>query len=551
MLAKLYIENYALIQKLEVDFLSGFSVITGETGAGKSILVGALSLILGQRADTTVLQDPARKCIVEGTFNIKGYNLEDFFHENDLDFDKSAILRREIAQNGKSRAFINDTPVNLQLLKELGDRLVNIHSQHSIITLNNLDFQLAVLDNYSGHEPAVQKFRNDFNEYRKLKSELMKLEEMDLKSREDMAYQQYLLDELKKADIREGEQEELEKRLEVLTHSEEIKNGLLKSAHIISGDEVNILSMLNEIISSLNGISAFKDDIKVIVERIRSNHIDIKDLLIEIQRIEQSVAYDGDEAELVANRLDMLYRLEKKHKAGSLEELISAMHNIENKLSESSHLEDKIKHLHQQVINAEQELTLAADSISSARHKSIPGFESEITGLLVSLGIPNAQFKIECRREDILSRDGFDHIRFFFSANKGSEVNELAKIASGGELSRVMLSIKSLITRRNLLPTIIFDEIDNGVSGDIAGKVGNILRDMSAKMQVIVITHLPQIAGKGDTHYWVFKKDEKDSTRSMIKKLTQDERVKEIAKMLSNEVVTEAAFQTAKELLKN
>ena len=497
MLAKLYIENYALIQKLEVDFITGFSVITGETGAGKSILVGALSLILGQRADMGVLQDPGRKCIVEGTFNIKGYNLEEFFRENDLDFDKSAILRREIGQHGKSRAFINDTPVNLQVLKDLGERLVNIHSQNSIITLNNLDFQLAVLDNYSGHEPMVQKFRNDFSEYRKLKSELERLEDLDLKSREDMAYQQYLFDELKKADLKEGEQEELEKRLEVLSHSEEIKNGLLKSAHLIAGEEVNILSMLNEITTILNGIVTYDNDIKVIVERIASNHIDIKDLLSEIQHMEHTINFDGEEAEIVAGRLDLLYRLEKKHKAGSLEELLEVRQTIENKLSETSHLEEKINQLKQRTTQSEAELTSTANIISAARKKSVPSFENEITSLLVNLGIPNAQFKIDLKRDDLLTKDGFDHVRFYFSANKGSEINELAKIASGGELSRVMLAIKSMITRKNLLPTIIFDEIDNGVSGDIAGKVGNILREMSSKMQVIVITHLPQIAGKG------------------------------------------------------
>jgi DNA repair protein RecN (Recombination protein N) len=549
MLQKLIIENYALIDKLEISFTGGLTVITGETGAGKSILVGALSLILGERADTSVLLDPGRKCIVEGTFSIKSYRLDQFFTEHELDYDETAILRREISQNGKSRAFINDTPVNNSLLKELGDKLVNIHSQHSVITLNASDFQLAVLDNYVRHQAAIQDYKALFRKYSGFHREKTVIQEQLARFRGEQDYYQFLLEEFETANLREGEQEELEKRMEVVTHAEEIKTGLQKSIHLFSGDEGSIVTLLSEIISSLTAVSGYHDDIKAIVERIKSNQIDINDIVSEINHLETVIDFDPAESETLATRLGLIYHLLKKHQAESVSELLTIRQNIESKISKTIDLEEKLNSISEEISTIEKDLKKLAGQISGKRNEGVPKFEQEIRTLLTGLGMPHARFSIGLTTEGELTPDGFDTVRFLFSANKGVQMHDISKVASGGELSRLMLSIKSMITQKNLLPTVIFDEIDSGVSGDIAGKVGNILVGMSERMQVVVITHLPQIAGKGRNHYWVYKKAFKDTTRTLIKKLNDHERVDEIAKMLSNETVTEAAVLAARDLL--
>lgn len=551
MLLKLFIENYALIQKLEIDWSDGFSVITGETGAGKSILVGALSLILGQRADTTVLFNKEMKCIVEGTFNITGYGLESYFHEQELDYDETLILRREISPAGKSRAFINDTPVNLNQLKEIGDRLVNIHSQHSITTLSQSNFQLEILDDYASVQSEMRKFREKFKSQKRREEELSRLNQQESQLRGEAGYLHFLFDELDKAVLIEGEQQELEEKLALLTHAEEIRHGITHATYLLEGTEANLLHLLGETLTALKNISRFHLEVDRIVSRLDSNLIDMKDITKELQRLEDSIHIDPQESERVSTRLDLIYRLQKKHQVGSVEELVRIKKDLSGKLQETESLDERIGLLGEEIELAAKELDKLADIISAARQQSIPDFEREISFLLVELGMPSARFSIHCEQLKRMSIDGINSVKFLFSANKGVPPDELSKIASGGELSRLMLSVKSMINRKNLLPTVIFDEIDSGVSGDIAGKVGTILKRMAGNMQVIVITHLPQIAGKGSAHYWAYKEDINGITRSKFRKLSDEERVEEIAKMLSSERFTEAAYQTARELLIN
>ncbi len=549
MLSKLVIENYALIDHLEIDFSEGFSVITGETGAGKSILLGALSLILGSRGDVSVLLDRSRKCIVEGTFAIKGYCLEDFFREHELDYDDSAILRREIMPNGKSRAFINDTPINLALMKELGDHLVNIHSQFSVVTLNNADFQLAVLDNYSDNIQIIQQYHDHFTHFVQLNKEVEELVRRESFARKDKDYYQFLQDELEGAKLTDGEQESSEQRLEILSHAEEIKTGLLQALDVLSLGEQNIADRLSGITNITNNLSRFHSSLKEICDRLQSNQIDLRDIAGSMEKIEQDIDFDPAEIDNLTARLDLINRLEKKHNRPDIKGLLAVKNQISGKLMEVTSLEEKILVMNKELGQMREHLFHEAGKLSGNRRKVIPELEEKIRQTLIKLGMQDARIKIELIRLEDVTHDGIDTVRFLFSANKGIGLNEISRIASGGELSRLMLTIKSLISQKNLLPTIIFDEIDIGVSGEVASKVGDILRKMGSSMQVIAITHLPQIAGKGQSHYWVFKSNESNTARTRLKKLDSKERVHEIAKLLSNENVTEAAMETAKELM--
>ena len=549
MLRKLSINNYILIHDLEIDFFPGLSVITGETGSGKSILLGALNLILGQRADISSLLDKTGKCVVEGSFMIKGYDLEPFFNLQDLDYDDTAVLRREINQNGKSRAFINDTPVNLTLLKELGDKLVNIHSQNSVITLIDSDFQMAILDSYAGQTEAVKIFQQGFKHYSRLTKELEEYRSREAKSKVELDYYRFLLDELLKAGLKEGEQEESEQRLDILSHTEEIKSSLFQAAEKAGRAEMNILSLLNEVINGLVSASKFHPAIEDLAGRLKNNQIDIKDILKEIEKLEEEVQYDPEELQRLTQRLDLIYRLEKKHQVQSLENLFTVIRNIEVRLSEDHNLELKIRSIEEETMLVHKGLMEDAASVSKARKGIKKKFEEEVESKLAQLGMPVARFMVDITHNKEISIGGLDSVKFLFSANKGIPLSEVSKVASGGELSRLMLTIKSMVSRKNLLPTIIFDEIDSGVSGDIAGKVGSILKTMSAEMQVIVITHLPQIAGKGEHHYNVYKSEGRDISMTLIKKLKSNERVEEIARMMSNENISASAMKTARELL--
>ncbi|MCX6240692.1 MAG: DNA repair protein RecN [Bacteroidetes bacterium] len=549
MLRKLSINNYILIHDLEIDFFPGLSVITGETGSGKSILLGALNLILGQRADISSLLDKTGKCVVEGSFMIKGYDLEPFFNLQDLDYDDTAVLRREINQNGKSRAFINDTPVNLTLLKELGDKLVNIHSQNSVITLIDSDFQMAILDSYAGQTEAVKIFQQGFKHYSRLTKELEEYRSREAKSKVELDYYRFLLDELLKAGLKAGEQEESEQRLDILSHTEEIKSSLFQAAEKAGRAEMNILSLLNEVINGLVSASKFHPAIEDLAARLKNNQIDIKDILKEIEKLEEEVQYDPEELHRLTQRLDLIYRLEKKHQVQSLENLFTVIRNIEVRLSEDHNLELKIRSIEEETMLVHKGLMEDAASVSKARKGIKKKFEEEVESKLAQLGMPVARFMVDITHNKDISIGGLDSVKFLFSANKGIPLSEVSKVASGGELSRLMLTIKSMVSRKNLLPTIIFDEIDSGVSGDIAGKVGSILKTMSAEMQVIVITHLPQIAGKGEHHYNVYKSEGRDISMTLIKKLKSNERVEEIARMMSNENISASAMKTARELL--
>lgn len=549
MLQNLFIENYALIKKLDIGFSQGFSVITGETGTGKSIMLGALSLILGSRADSQVLQDKSKKCIIEGHFLVKQYQLESFFERHDLDYEEQAVLRREISPIGKSRAFINDTPVKLLVLKELGDRLVNIHSQHAIITLNDANFQLAVLDSYVGHDKKVSLYKKDYKSYRKLQVQLEELIANEQQSKSDLDYFQFQYDELEKANLVEDEQQKLEASLEIQTHAEEIKSALVHAVKTIEEADINVLDSLAEIRTNLLKVAQYHPELSELSERIEANIIDLKDVNAELASIDNKVHLDVAEIEISKSRLDLIYQLEQKHHVGNVQELINIKDQLSEKLNSINSLEIEIEKLCKKVSEQEKNVIKIAKEISDARNKVIPTIETKIVEMLKQLGMPNARFNVVNAAMEEVGIDGIDKVRYFFNANKGSDMNEVAKIASGGELSRLMLSIKSLISSKKLLPTIIFDEIDNGVSGQVAAKVGKILSEMSKDIQLIVITHLPQIAGKGNHHYQVTKETDEDRTHSRIKILNPNERVVEIAKMISGDKVSDVAMQNAKVLL--
>ena len=551
MLKHLSVQNYALIDQLEVDLSEGLTIITGETGAGKSILLGALGLIAGSRADTQSLQDKTKKCIIEAAFSIKEYALKPFFESHELDYEAVTTIRREINPEGKSRAFINDTPVTLNQLKELGERLIDIHSQHQTLSLNGSDFQLSVTDAFAKHEQLLHDYQSDHTTYRSLEKQLAALIEREAQAKKDLDYFQFQFNELEDAGLKAGEQTGMEQELETLNNAEEIKSTLSKAAFSLSGGEQNLLSSLGEIRTMLNGMAKFKPEIAELSARINSSYIELKDISNELESIEQEVVYDPKQIELLNDRLDAVYRLQQKHQVKSVEELIAIKEEISNKLLDFSSLENEIEKVKAALDKIKKSLSAKAKTLSDNRKKVIPKIEKEIASLLAALSMPNAQLKIDQQTGETFMFSGTDRISFLFSANKGSDFKELNKVASGGELSRLMLSIKSLIAQLTALPTIIFDEIDTGVSGDVADKVGSIMNAMAAKMQVITITHLPQIASKGSSHLFVYKEDKNNKTYSNIKKLSDAERVQEIAKMLSTGNPTEAAISNAKELLKS
>ncbi|MBN8696821.1 MAG: DNA repair protein RecN [Bacteroidetes bacterium] len=551
MLKHLSVQNYALIDQLEVEFADGLTIITGETGAGKSILLGALGLIAGSRADIQSLQDKSKKCIIEAAFNIKGYALNDFFNEHELDYEAITTIRREINPEGKSRAFINDTPVTLNQLKDLGERLIDIHSQHQTLSLNGADFQLSVVDAFAKHESLLNEYKTEYKNFRSLEKQLNELIEKEAQAKKDMDYFQFQFNELEDANLKAGEQAALEQELETLNNAEDIKLNLSKAAFGLSGGEQNLLSSLNEVKNILNGLSKFKPEIAELNTRINSSYIELKDISNELEALEQEILYDPKRIEILNDQLDAIYRLQQKHQVKTIEELIAIKDELSNKLLDFSSLESEIEKVKALLERSDKTLSEKAKTISENRKKVIPKIEKEIGSLLSSLSMPNAQLKIEQKAMETYSANGIDKINFLFSANKGSEFKELNKVASGGELSRLMLSIKSLIAQLTALPTIIFDEIDTGVSGDVADKVGSIMNTMSGKMQVITITHLPQIASKGGSHLFVYKEDKNNKTYSNIRKLSADERVQEIAKMLSTGNPSAAAISNAKELLKN
>ena len=551
MLVKIIVNNYALIRELDLSLENGLTIITGETGAGKSILLGALSLILGARADSSVLLDKTEKCVVEGTFKIEEYDLEDFFMKNDLDFESPAILRREINPAGKSRAFINDTPVTINLMKELGDRLIDIHSQHQVLMLNDNAFQLNVIDSFAGTGQLRNKFRKAYIDFKKLQKEYNELKEKSDRNKADLEYYQFHLSQLEEARLRKGEQDELEKEQEILEHAEEIKQALTNVSQIFSSDNTSLLTKLREAKTIIGRIDAYLPAELNIASRINSVLIELDDLANEIEKLEQDTEADPERLEKINNRLDTLYSLIQKHRLKNLDELILKKTEIENIIKSIVTGDERLNELSAILKTSTGSLIASAEEISQKRRSALPEIESKITDLLKQLGMPNAKFGISLSRAKDFTSSGFDTADFLFSANKQTNPENIARIASGGELSRVMLSLKSLLTRSKNLPTIIFDEIDSGVSGEVADKVGQILSGMGKYMQVVNITHLPQVASRGTMHYHVYKEDTGDSTITRIKLLSPGERVREVAKLLSGSEITETAIRNAKELLKS
>jgi DNA repair protein RecN (Recombination protein N) len=549
MLQSLYIQNYALINELEIDFKNGLNIITGETGAGKSILLGALSLILGQRADTTVLKDKSKKCFVEAKFLINKFETKEFFRINELDYDDVTIIRREITDTGKSRAFINDTPVNISVLKDLGSYLVDIHSQHETILLGDNQFQMNLIDAYVNHTDLLTDYYASFVLFKELSAEYQQLVLNSEKAKADFDYYNFQYNQLESAKLKQGEQQVLEEELEKLSHIEEIKLNLTNSYQLLTGESIDITSNLKQVKNSIQSISKFLGENKNLSERIESVYIELNDITSEIEHLNNSLDHDPEKLELVKSRLDLLYSLQQKHKCKTVDELLSIKDDLQNKVNSISSIDFRIEDIHRQLEALTQILNSKAVEISKNRRKSIPAIEKKIVEMLQQLGIPNAQFKVEQVPSDEFLSNGKELIRFMFSANKNVGPEELAKIASGGEMSRLMLSLKSLMAESSTLPTIIFDEIDSGTSGEIADKMGIIIKKMAKNMQVIHITHLPQIASKGDYHFLVYKKDNQETTNTYIKLLDQEERIHEIAKMLSGKSLTDAAIQNAKVLL--
>ena len=551
MLKRLAIKNYALIDNLDISFSKELNIMTGETGAGKSIILGALSLILGQRAESKYFFNQQKKCVIEGTFHLNGFQLNEFFAENDLDYDLETVLRREISSDGKTRAFINDTPVNLTTLKKLGEKLIDVHSQHATLEINDEDFQLLVIDTVAGNQNLLNNYREVFRSYKKSKARLKELINQSEKSKSDLDYFQFQFDELEKANLIAGEQAGLEQELDSLTHAEDIKKSLVSSISVLSETEPSAIVQIKEAVVNLANAEKYNFEISSLTERLNSCLIEIKDILSEIERIEQSSLINEARLQEVSNRLDLIYSLQKKHRAGSEIELIAIRDEISNKLNSILFADEDIEKLKIEVDKLYQEVLDLSVQLGKSRTECIPKVETQVMNTLAEIGMPNAVLQVvnDTLPEGKFDQNGNNQIRFLFSANKGQSPLPMNKVASGGELSRLMLSIKSLIAVHTALPTIIFDEIDTGISGEIALKVGNIMERLSKNMQVIAITHLPQIASKGDTHFRVYKNEKDEITNTNITKLDEEERILELAKMLSGDHPGQSAFQNARELL--
>ncbi len=549
MLKRLYISNYALIEELDVSFPGQLTVITGETGAGKSIFLEALGLALGNRADAGSLQKKDKKCVIEAEFEAKNYDLSDFFVKNGLDYENPVILRREINAEGKSRSFINDSPVNLTQLKEISEMLIDVHSQHQTLLLNQTKFQLQLIDSFAGTTNDFEKYKGEFKKLQENKKQLEELENKERQAKKDLDYYQFLFNELNEFELNENDLKKLEDESETMENSEFIKSALSKTAGNLGGGENNLLSSLAQLKQQLQSITKFSSTYKDLFDRLNSSHLELKDIYNELENEEGKLSFDPEKLNEVNDKLDKINRLLKKHSVNSIADLLKVKDEVEGKLQLFNSLEAEIEKLKKEIAKIETGCKKLAKDVSDKRKKSTGGIEKSIDSILADLSMPNAKFKIELASKEELSSTGIDDISFLFSANKGGDFKELHKVASGGEMSRLMLALKSVLAQKRSLPTIIFDEIDTGISGDVANKMGNIFTQMAGKMQVISITHLPQIASKGQHHLFVYKNDDKDKTRSFIKTLSKDERTVEVAKMLSTGKPTESAIKNAKDLL--
>lgn len=550
MLKSLYIKNYALIESLRIDFDSGFSVITGETGAGKSIILGALSLILGQRADSKAIKQGATICVIEGTFNTSEYDFRAFFEDRDIEYDRNTcILRREISSSGKSRAFINDSLVTLNDLKELGNQLIDIHSQHQNLLLADTRFQMQVVDALAGNKELLKDYQTAFFDYRNSLKELEEQKILIRKNKEEEDYLRFQYESLSEAELVEDEQEQLEAELTTLNHAEDIKSALYKVHSLLSDDEHGIVYKLKDSLNTTLSLSKIYQGAEEISKRIESSYIDLKDLSSDIGHLADDVDFNQDRLSAIESRLDLIYSLQRKHHVASNAELLNIFAELEEKINNIDSSDEHIENLEKEVAKKYQTALSKAEQLTDKRMAIIPGFEKELIEKVAYLGMPNIRFECQVVANDELNTYGQDSLLFLFSANKNAPLQPIANIASGGEISRVMLCLKSMIAGATALPTIIFDEIDTGVSGEVADKMGKVMQEFGNKMQVIAITHLPQIAAKGKSHYFVYKADVNNVTTTNLKKLSDDERVSELAQMLSGSEITEAAIQNAKVML--
>lgn len=551
MLSRLLIKNYALIDNLDISFDKGLNIITGETGAGKSILMGALGLVLGNRAEGKQFFNEEKKCVIEGYFSISSYDLKGFFEENDLEYDDETIIRRELSVDGKSRAFVNDSPVNLTILKALGEKLIDIHSQHATLQINTEEFQLLVLDALAEQEDLLTTYRKELNILRQTERRLKTLKEESRAARAELDYNQFLFEELERLDIKEGEVQSLEEEQQQLENAEEIKRSLVSSSFLLSEGEQNVLSMLKESVQQIQQAARYFSGAEELAQRLQSTYIEIKDIASEIAQQEEAVMLDQQRLDEVSARLSELYSVMKKHRVDSEGELLQIRDNLEQKLQAVLNHDDIMAELEKQLTEQKDKVMTLAKQIHDNRKAVVPQVVDFVQQTLTTVGMPNARLSISLDFQNMekASPRGFDAVQFLFSANKGQTLQPIHKVASGGELSRVMLAIKSLVAQNSSLPTIIFDEIDTGISGEVALRVGEVMQRLAHNMQVIAITHLPQIASKGTSHFKVYKEDKDDKTRSNIVLLKPEERVLEIAQMLSGVNPGEAALAHAKTLL--
>lgn len=551
MLRKLIIKNFAIIDELELELHEGFNIMTGETGAGKSIILGALGLLLGQRFDSKNLKNNQKKCIIEGHFKLNDFSLHTFFTDADLDYDDACIIRREISVDGKSRGFVNDSPVTIQTLKLLGEQLVDIHSQHETLSLNTSSYQLHVIDSVCNHKDLLSQYKLSFQNYQRKQKELQDLVQAYDLAVKEQDYIKFQFDELNQVGLKEGEQLSLEQEQQLLSHAEEIQLKLSQIDSILQNDSTAVIDQLKMVNQYLTALEKINPEIENISTRVKSLLIEAKDITSEIETIAQQTQINPARLQIIQERLDLIYRLEHKHRVENIEELLTIQHELDEKLQRYDHQDEFIQNIKTEINQIEKELMKMAKQLSSNRIKSFDIVIKEILSNLKELGIPNAQLQIEhSTHENQLDKDGYDDIKILFSANKGQHPESISKVASGGELSRLMLCIKSLLAKKEKLPTIIFDEIDTGVSGEVALKMGAIMRNLSESIQVISITHLPQIAGLGKHHYYVYKDHSAKETSTKIKELDANERIVEIAKMLSGDNPTAGALENAKELLK-
>lgn len=549
MLTSLSIKNYALINNLQVDFNNGLTIITGETGAGKSILLGGLSLVLGKRADLSVLKNQDSKCVIEAEFNIEKYNLKSFFKEEDLDYEAITIIRREIAPSGKSRAFVNDTPVTLDVVSRLGGKLIDIHSQHQTLKLTETAFQFEVLDAVANNKQTLENYRQVLSQYNSTKKELEELLNYQKEATKELDYNSFLLQELQQANLQEGMLEALEATFEKLNNVEEIKEKLAEAYQILDAEPVGILHTIRALQLTLQKLALLNTEFTALHERVQSVTIELEDIFSEIKDAEETTEADPHQLEEVNNKLQLLYSLQKKHNALTVSELIKIQEDLAQKVAITENLDETIQEKNKALTNLENQLKSLTNQLTENRKKAIPELEEYLKKSLAPLGMPNASFKLNLTEAAQYNTYGKNELTFLFSANKGLPHGPLKKVASGGELSRIMLCIKALLAKHIQLPTIMFDEIDTGVSGEIANKMGEIMQQMGEYMQVFAITHLPQIAAKGHHHFKVFKQDDNAVTETQMKPLSHNERIVEIAQMLDGKNASDAALAHAKGLL--